>query len=262
VEGFDLEVSAGEMVGLVGPNGAGKTTLVKMLSGIIRPSAGVALVLGETPHKRADAYLSRMAVVMGQKTQLWWDLPAMDTFLLSKAMYGIKEARFRSNLGRLAESLEVTDLLDRPVRKLSLGQRMRMEFIAAMLHEPDLVFLDEPTIGLDAPAQKKIREFLREENALRGMTLILTSHYMEDIRKLCPRSVLISSGRKRWDGPTEGMLDSVRGSPDEDIADTVERLYATGGQDGEADGGNGEAGGAGKNDSEAALALKAEAQGE
>jgi len=220
---FDLDLGRGEMLGVIGPNGAGKTTLVKLLAGIMRPDSGELEILGHRPRERSDAFLSRMALVMGQKSQLWWDLPASDSFLLNKAIYGIPEDRYRRSLERLASGLEVESLLDAPVRSLSLGERMRMEFIAAMLHEPDIVFLDEPTIGLDAPAQKRIREFLRRENAERGMTLVLTSHYMGDIRSLCPRTVLILEGRKAYDGGTAELFADV---PDEsDVADAVERIY-------------------------------------
>jgi len=220
---FDLELRRGEMLGVIGPNGAGKTTLVKLLSGIMRPDSGELQVLGRRPRDRDEAFLSRMALVMGQKSQLWWDLPASDSFLLNKAIYGIPEDRYRRSLARLAGSLEVEGLLASPVRSLSLGERMRMEFIAAMLHEPDIVFLDEPTIGLDAPAQKRIREFLKRENEARGMTLVLTSHYMGDIRSLCPRTVLILEGRKSYDGSTAELFAEV---PDEsDVADAVERIY-------------------------------------
>ncbi len=223
LSGLDLELAPGEMLGVIGPNGAGKTTLVKLLSGIMRPDSGELSVMGHRPRDRAEPFLSRMALVMGQKSQLWWDLPASDSFLLNKAIYGIPEDRYRRSLARLAASLEVEGLLASPVRSLSLGERMRMEFIAAMLHEPDIVFLDEPTIGLDAPAQKRIREFLRRENEDRGLTLVLTSHYMGDIRSLCPRTVLILGGRKSYDGSTDELFADV---PDEsDVADAVERIY-------------------------------------
>jgi ABC-2 type transport system ATP-binding protein len=220
---FDLDLKKGEMLGIIGPNGAGKTTLVKMLSGLMRPDSGELEVLGFKPGERHEAFLSRIALVMGQKSQLWWDLPASDSFLLNKAIYGIPEAKYRRSLKRLASSLEVEGLLGSPVRSLSLGERMKMEFVAAMLHEPDIAFLDEPTIGLDAPAQKRIREFLRMENAERGMTLVLTSHYMDDIRRLCPRTVLILKGRKAYDGDTATLFAGADDSAD--IADTVERIY-------------------------------------
>lgn len=208
--GFDLEIRRGEMVGFLGPNGAGKTTLVKLLSGLLVPDSGGLSVLGHSPSRREAAYLDRIALVMGQKSQLWPDLPARDSFLLAKAIYGLEEARYRRSVDRLSEALEARAFLDAPVRGLSLGERMRAEFIAAMLHEPEIAFLDEPTIGLDAPAQKRIREFLSEENRARGLTVLLTSHYMDDIRRLCPRSVLVRAGRKAFDGPTEAMLASVR----------------------------------------------------
>jgi ABC-2 type transport system ATP-binding protein len=220
-----LEISRAEIVGLLGPNGAGKTTLVKLLSGLMRPTSGVVRVLGFTPSERRESYLSRIALVMGQKSQLWWDLPARDSLLLNKAIYGLSTSAYERSLERLTESLKAEALLDSPVRTLSLGERMKVELMAAMLHEPELVFLDEPTIGLDAPAQKRIRDFLLAENRERGMTILLTSHYMEDLRALCPRSVLIRSGRKVYDGGTEAMLASARERPDEELAETVIKLY-------------------------------------
>jgi len=207
---FDLTLRRGEFLGLVGPNGAGKTTLVKLLSGLMAPSAGQARVLGHEPSRRREAFLSRIALVMGQKSQLWWDLPALDSFALAKAIYGIPERRYRSELARLAAALEAEAFLERPVRSLSLGERMRVELIAALLHGPELLFLDEPTIGLDAPSQKALRDFLKRENEERGISLVLTSHYMEDIRSLCPRCVLVVAGRKRYDGGTEAMLAGAR----------------------------------------------------
>jgi ABC-2 type transport system ATP-binding protein len=220
---FDLELERGEMLGVIGPNGAGKTTLVKLLSGIMKPDSGNLEVLGFRPRDRKAEFLSRITLVMGQRSQLWWDLPASDSFLLNKAIYGIPEERYRASLARLASSLEVEGLLGSPVRSLSLGERMRMEFAAAMLHEPEIVFLDEPTLGLDAPAQRRIREFLLRENRERGITLILTSHYMEDIRSVCPRTVMILKGRKAFDGGTAALFE---GAPSEaSIAEAVERLY-------------------------------------
>ena len=210
LDGFDLVLGRGEFLGLIGPNGAGKTTLVKLLTGLISPSSGRALVLGHEPARRREAFLSRIALVMGQKSQLWWDLPAVDSFALAKAIYGIPERRYRGELARLSAALDAEGLLERPVRSLSLGERMRVELIAALLHGPELLFLDEPTIGLDAPTQKALRDFLRSENRERGISLVLTSHYMEDIRALCPRCVLVVAGRKRYDGGTEEMLAGAR----------------------------------------------------
>jgi ABC-2 type transport system ATP-binding protein len=210
VSGFDLEIRRGEIVGLIGPNGAGKTTIIKMMAGILRPTAGSVSVLGFKPSERREAFQSRMALVAGQKSQLWWDLPARDSFRLNQAIYRIPEKEFRETLARLSEDFGVAAILDSPVRGLSLGERMKMEFIGALLHKPDLLFLDEPTIGLDAPSQKRIREFLAQENKLRGVTVILTSHYMEDIRRLCPRSVVVSRGKKTYDGETELMFARAR----------------------------------------------------
>lgn len=230
---FDLEIERGEIVGLLGPNGAGKTTLVKLLSGLMRPTSGEARVLDHRPNDRREAFLSRIALVMGQKSQLWWDLPARDSLLLNKAIYGLSSAKYAASLGRLSANLNAESLLDAPVRTLSLGERMKVEFIAAMLHEPELVFLDEPTIGLDAPAQKRIRDFLLAENRERGMTILLTSHYMEDLRALCPRSVLVRNGRKVYDGGTESMLAAARERPDEELAETIIKLYER--EEGDAD---------------------------
>jgi ABC-2 type transport system ATP-binding protein len=206
VAGFDLRIESGEMVGLIGPNGAGKTSLVKLLAGLMKPDSGELSVLGFRPIERKSAFLGSIALVMGQKSQLWPDVPARDSFRLNQAVYGLSEADYAANLGRLTAALDAGALLDTPVRNLSLGERMRVEFIAALLHGPALAFLDEPTIGLDAPAQRRIREFLAAENRRRGLTVLLTSHYMDDVRKLCPRSVLILDGRKAYDGPTEAML--------------------------------------------------------
>jgi ABC-2 type transport system ATP-binding protein len=210
VSGFDLEVKRGEIVGLIGPNGAGKTTIIKMMTGIIRPTTGTVSVLGFRPYDRKEAFQSRMALVAGQKSQLWWDLPARDSFRLNQAIYRIPEKDFRDTLARLSEDFGVAELLDSPVRGLSLGERMKMEFLGALLHKPDVLFLDEPTIGLDGPSQKRIREFLARENKQRGVTVILTSHYMEDIKRLCPRTVVISRGAKTYDGDTERMFAQAR----------------------------------------------------
>jgi ABC-2 type transport system ATP-binding protein len=209
VQSFDLEVRQGELVALLGPNGAGKTTLMKMLSGIIVPSSGEAEVLGHQPYKRDLAFRRRIALVMGQKSQLWWDIPAMDSFLLLKAYYELSEADFRRRLGDLTERLGVGALLTTHVRKLSLGERMKMELIASLLHAPQVMFLDEPTIGLDLVAQQAIRDFLREYHRQSSTTIILTSHYMADVQALCERIVLVLGGRKRFDGPLarfEGIL--------------------------------------------------------
>lgn len=198
---FDLQIEPGEIVGLLGPNGAGKTTLMKMFTGIIVPSRGQLQILGHTPHKREIAFRRKIALVMGQKSQLWWDIPAMDSFMLLQKYYEIPEPDFKRRLGTLTELLEVERLLKVHVRKLSLGERMKMELMASLLHQPEIVFLDEPTIGLDLVAQKNIRDFILAWQRDHRTTVILTSHYMADVDALCKRIVLVLAGGKRFDGP-------------------------------------------------------------
>jgi ABC-2 type transport system ATP-binding protein len=207
VADFSFEVREGEMVGLIGPNGAGKTTLIKMLAGIIRPTSGRASVLGFDPSRPCDAFKKSYAVVMGQKSQLWWDLPAIDSFALDREIYEIPEKRFRENVGMYAEMFGVVKLLNTQVRLLSLGERMKMELILSLLHDPGVIFLDEPTIGLDAIAQKQIRQLLSRINRERGVSILLTSHYMEDIRHLCSRTIVVNNGEKLFDGAFERLLD-------------------------------------------------------
>ncbi len=201
-----LDVGAGEILGLVGANGAGKTTLVKILAGIIYPGGGEVSVLGFRPFDRENAFRSQIALVMGQKAQLWWDLPAADCFLLLKEIYRIPEARFRQTLRRLSADLEVEHLLDIQIRRLSLGERMKMELLAAFLHEPRVVFLDEPTIGLDLTAQRHIRNFLLDYIQREGIAMILTSHYMEDIERLCRRIAILREGELVFDGLLEQIV--------------------------------------------------------
>lgn len=200
VQGFDLEVEQGEMIGLLGPNGAGKTTLMKMLTGIIHPSDGSVSILGQTPAERSHSFRMQIALVMGQKSQLWWDIPALDSFLLLKEYYQIPQAAFKKRLDDITERLQVGHLLQIHLRKLSLGERMKMELIGSLLHQPKVLFLDEPTIGLDLVAQRSIREFIRDYHKETSTTVILTSHYMADVDALCSRLVLILGGRKRFDG--------------------------------------------------------------
>lgn len=206
VSSFDLTVQEGEFIGLIGPNGAGKTTLVKMLTGIIAPTFGEISVVGHYPNKLENAFKKQYAVVMGQKSQLFFELSAADTFLLFKELYHIPEEEYRKNLDYFIELFGVKDILDVQVRTLSLGERMKMELIVALLHNPKILFLDEPTIGLDAVAQKQIRRFLKEVNELRGTTIILTSHYMEDIKSLCKRCVVINGGSKLYEGETDMLF--------------------------------------------------------
>ncbi len=207
---FNFQVEQGEFVGLIGPNGAGKTTLVKLLCGIIQPTCGRVQVLGFTPGKLKDDFKRSFAVVMGQKSQLWWDLPASDTFLLNKEIYGIPDSVYQENIAYFSGIFDVKGLLSTPVRNLSLGERMKLELIAALLHNPKVLFLDEPTIGLDAIAQKQIRLFLKEVNETKGVTILLTSHYMEDIKHLCKRTVVISGGKKVYDGKLDSLLNSFQ----------------------------------------------------
>ena len=210
ISNFDLAVNQGEFVGLIGPNGAGKTTLIKMLTGIIAPDSGEISVLDYYPNKLENAFKKQYAVVMGQKSQLIYDMTAADTFLLFKEMYEIPDVVYKRNLELFTLLFNADEYLHMQVRTLSLGERMKMELIAALLHDPKVLFLDEPTIGLDAPAQRQIRSFLKEVNSSRKTTILLTSHYMEDVRSLCQRSIVISKGCKIYDGDTEVLFDSFQ----------------------------------------------------
>lgn len=212
VKEVSLSVEKGEFVAFLGPNGAGKTTTLKLLSGVIYPTGGDATVMGYTPWKRDNAYRRKFALVMGQKNQLWWDLPAQESFRLHQQIYRIEPANFSKTLSELTELLDVGDLLSRPVRELSLGERMKMELIAALLHSPEILFLDEPTIGLDVVAQHNIQQFLRYYQEERGITILLTSHYMKDIAALCKRVVVITDGAIKFDGSLAGVIDSFSGS--------------------------------------------------
>ena len=201
VEDLNFEIQKGEFVGFLGPNGAGKTTTLKMLSGVLHPSSGEARVLGYLPWKREAEFQRRFSLVLGQKNQLWWDLPAYDSFELNQEIYNIPRADFDAKVAELGELLDITKLLKQPVRKLSLGERMKCELAASLLHSPEVLFLDEPTIGLDLISQSRIREFLREYNERTGLTVILTSHYMADIEALCRRVMVINGGKAVFDGP-------------------------------------------------------------
>ena len=202
---FDFKIKPGEFVGLLGPNGAGKTTLMKMMTGIINPSYGELSVLGYTPHERKIEFRKKIALVMGQKSQLWWDIPAMDSLLLLQKYYEISDENFKQKVEELSELLGVKEILHIHVRKLSLGERMKLELMSCLLHEPDVIFLDEPTIGLDLIAQKNIRTFLKNYQQKTGCTVILTSHYMADVEALCQRIILVIDGKKHFDGPIENF---------------------------------------------------------
>ena len=207
VDQVSFSIEPGEMVAFLGPNGAGKTTTLKMLSGLIYPTSGTAQVLGFTPWERLDAFRRQFALVMGQKNQLWWDLPASDSFQLHREIYSIPAAEFKKTLDELTELLGVEKLTRQAVRELSLGERMKMELIAALLHQPQLLLLDEPTIGLDVVAQVAIQKCLRDYHTRRGMTMLLTSHYMRDVEALCSRVLVITHGTLVYDGPLSGITE-------------------------------------------------------
>jgi ABC-2 type transport system ATP-binding protein len=211
VREIDLTVEAGEFVAFLGPNGAGKTTTLKLLSGVITPSSGTARVMGYVPWERSNEYRRRFALVMGQKNQLWWDLPAQESFRLHQQIYEIEPKNFEHVRDELTSLLHVRDLLGQPVRELSLGERMKMELIAALLHSPEVLFLDEPTIGLDVVAQHNIQNFLRHYQEVRGITILLTSHYMKDVAALCRRVVIIARGQIVYDGSLSGIIDQFSG---------------------------------------------------
>lgn len=197
---ISFSIEEGELVGYIGPNGAGKSTTVKVMSGILTPDKGSCTILNRTPWKERAAHVSRIGVVFGQRSQLWWDLPANDTFSLLKDIYHINTGDFKKRLTKLTETLRINEFLHTPVRQLSLGQRMRCEIAASLLHKPDILFLDEPTIGLDAVSKLALRDFLKNENKNNGITMILTTHDMDDIESLCSRVMVIGRGELLYDG--------------------------------------------------------------
>ena len=207
LKGISFEIEEGELIGFLGPNGAGKTTTLKILSGILYPTSGEAIVLGHIPWKREPGYQKQFSIVMGQKNQLWWDLPAQESFILNKDIYEIDDTIYKHNLGELIELFDVKDIIDIPVRKLSLGQRMKCELIAALLHSPKVLFLDEPTIGLDIISQEKIRNYIKEYNRIKKTTVLLTSHYMMDVERMCRRVVVINNGAIIYDGSVKDLMD-------------------------------------------------------
>ncbi len=205
VDDISFEISEGELIGFIGPNGAGKTTTLKVLSGLLYPTSGQVRVLGYEPFKKQAEFQKQFSLVMGQKNQLWWDLPAWESFILNKEIYEVPEEKFQVVVKDLSRMLSIEDILKVQVRKLSLGQRMKCELIAALLHQPKVLFLDEPTIGLDVVAQKNMRDFLKQYNQKYNSTIILTSHYMEDVKQLCKRVIIIDKGIVLYDG----LLDKV-----------------------------------------------------
>jgi len=209
VDGIDFTIDTGEMVGFLGPNGAGKTTTLKVLAGLLHPTAGEVRVLGYTPFERKTAFLKQITLVMGQKQQLLWDLPAIETFEVNRVIFEVPAHEYRQMLKVLTDLLELGDLLNKQVRKLSLGERMKCELAAALLHRPQVLFLDEPTIGLDVTMQARVREFVAEYNRRYGATVLLTSHYMADVTALCRRVIVINHGRLLYDGNLQRMVEQV-----------------------------------------------------
>jgi ABC-2 type transport system ATP-binding protein len=224
VKDVSFQIEAGEVVGFLGANGAGKTTTLKMLSGLIHPSTGVVKVAGQIPFKRETVFLKQITLVMGQKQQLIWDLPALDSLKMNAAVYGLSDRTAERRINELAEMLTLEGKLTQPVRKLSLGERMKAELLAALIHEPQVLFLDEPTLGLDVNAQVAVRQFLREYNQRYKATILLTSHYMTDITALCDRVLVIHQGQLIYDGSLNGLVE--RFSPCREVKVEFDQVYA------------------------------------
>jgi ABC-2 type transport system ATP-binding protein len=210
VDGIDFEIQPGARVGFLGPNGAGKTTTLKVLSGLLYPSEGAVTVDGHTPQRREAAFLKKIMLVMGQKQQLLWDLPPSETFELNRAIYEVPRVEFNQRLKELTELLDIGEIVSKPARTLSLGERMKCELVAALIHGPRVLFMDEPTIGLDVSMQVAMREFIRRYNEKYGATLILTSHYMDDVAALCPRVIVIDKGQLSYDGSLDALAKKVK----------------------------------------------------
>ncbi len=211
VQSISLEIQPGEIVGFLGPNGAGKTTTLKMLSGLLHPTGGQALVLGYEPHKRQKDFLKQITLVTGQRNQLVWDIPAIDSFEVNQAVYEIDRDQFKRTVDEFVELLELQDLVRKPVRQLSLGERMKVEIAAALLHRPKVLFLDEPTLGLDVPMQRRLRKFIADYNKQEGATVLLTSHYMADVQALCKRVIVIHHGVILFDGQLSELVQKFTG---------------------------------------------------
>lgn len=224
VRDISFKINEGELVGFLGPNGAGKTTTLKMLSGLLHPTSGEARVLGHVPWERDREYQIRLTMVMGQRTQLWWDLPAEDSFLLNKEIFEIPDDVYKETVEELSHLLDIKDLLQVPVKKLSLGQRMKAELACSLLHRPKILLLDEPTIGLDVVMQQKVRQFILEYNKRYKATILLTSHNMDDISELCPRVILINHGRLLFDGNLAQLQEHFGGKQ---LTDAMRRAFQT-----------------------------------
>ena len=225
LDDISFEIGEGELVGYIGPNGAGKSTTVKVMSGILTPEAGECLIMGRVPWKERVTHVSQIGVVFGQRSQLWWDVPVSDSFDLLKDIYDIPAARHKERLARLTEAMDVGELLKTPVRQLSLGQRMRCEVIAALLHSPKILFLDEPTIGLDAVSKLALRDFLKNENRENGVTMILTTHDMDDIEALCDRVMVIGRGKLLFDGGMESLKTKYSTDTMENTDEIIAAMY-------------------------------------
>ncbi|MCL1965292.1 MAG: ATP-binding cassette domain-containing protein [Firmicutes bacterium] len=225
LDGVSFSIGEGALVGLIGPNGAGKSTTVKIMSGILTPDSGACVIDGRVPWKERVAHVAGIGVVFGQRSQLWWDVPVSDSFSLLRDIYTIPKARYRARLEELTEALEAGSLLTTPARQLSLGQRMRCELIAALLHSPKLLFLDEPTIGLDAVSKLALRGFLKEENRRSGVTILLTTHDMDDVEALCPRVMVIGRGQLLYDGTLGGLKRRYARRDGQDIDEVIAAMY-------------------------------------
>lgn len=222
---LSFTINKGELVGYIGPNGAGKSTTVKIMSGILTPDAGTCVIAGRTPWKERVAHVSQIGVVFGQRSQLWWDVPVKDSFELLKDIYDIPDNDYNQRLEELAEKLSVHTLLKTPTRQLSLGQRMRCELVAALLHRPQILFLDEPTIGLDAVSKLELRAFLKEENARSGVTILMTTHDMDDIEALCQRVMVIGHGLLLYDGSLKALRQRYATREGQDIDEIIAEMY-------------------------------------
>jgi len=225
LNGIGFSIEQGELVGLIGPNGAGKSTTVKIMSGILTPESGVCVVNGRVPWKQRMAHVADIGVVFGQRSQLWWDVPVGDSFSLLRDIYDIGENDFQIRLAELTEALDIASILKTPARQLSLGQRMRCELVAALLHRPKLLFLDEPTIGLDAVSKLALRAFLKEENEKTGVTVLLTTHDMDDIEALCRRVMVIGHGNLLYDGELDGLKAQYATYEGQDIDEVIAAMY-------------------------------------
>ena len=225
LKGISFSANQGELVGLIGPNGAGKSTTVKIMSGILTPDSGTCLINNRVPWKQRKAHVADIGVVFGQRSQLWWDVPISDSFRLLRDIYDIPENDFRARTWELAKALDIEDLLKTPARQLSLGQRMRSEIAASLLHRPKLLFLDEPTIGLDAVSKLALRAFLKEENKQTGVTVLLTTHDMDDIEALCSRVMVIGHGQLLYDGGFGGLKSQYASHQGQDIDEVIAAMY-------------------------------------